>query len=146
MQYVIYDPATGKLTGARIQDLSPEDADHYIEVTDDLIYMSWNNYQANAARDGLEIAPIVQQPASVPQDVRADQFAMAAIDAGVWADIEAHFAGLPDDAAGARARVRFHRSPTVRRNCDLVATVAEALGKTSSDVDALFVAAAALNP
>lgn len=145
MRYVTFD-ANGELLGAFIQELQTSDADNYIEILDDAVYQNWTAYRANAARDGLELAPSTTVPIIVPQEVRADQFALAAIDANLWADIESYFAGLADDAAGARARVRFQRSPTVRRNCDLVAAVAAELGRTSAEVDALFVAAATLNP
>nr|WP_315401798.1 hypothetical protein [uncultured Duganella sp.] len=145
MRYVTFD-ANGELLGAFIQELQPADSDRYIEIFDDAVYQNWTAYRANAARDGLELAPVGPVPTTVPQEVRADQFALAAIDAGLWLGIEAYFADLPDDAAGARARVRFQRSPAVRRTCDLVATVAAALSKTGAEVDALFIAAAALNP
>jgi hypothetical protein len=144
MQYVIYEPSSGGLLGAYIQDLQPEHADHYIEVIDDLMYQNWTSYRANAARDGLEPAPIVIPPTPVPQEVRSDQIAIAALEAGHWDGILSYFAGLPDDAEGKRARIRFERRPTVRRDCDLVAAAADALALSSTDVDDLFIAAASL--
>jgi len=60
MNYVTYDN-TGKLTGAYEQDLHVEHADCYIEVTADQ-RASWTAFQANAARDGIELIP----PASAP--------------------------------------------------------------------------------
>ena len=57
--YVTYDE-DGNLTGYYIQVLQPEHADAYIQLPDDspCTPMTWFNYRANAARDGVElIAP-----------------------------------------------------------------------------------------
>lgn len=55
MDYVTYDDA-GKLTGGYCQDLSPAHEAGHIEVTAEQ-RENWTAYQANAARDGVELAP-----------------------------------------------------------------------------------------
>lgn len=59
MRYVTYD-TTGKLTGCYLQALHPDHADNCIQVSG-AVAREWVNYRANAARDGVELAP----PASV---------------------------------------------------------------------------------
>lgn len=66
MNYVTYD-ADGNLTGSYLQDLQPEHADCYIEVTDDQ-RMNSELYRANAARDGLELIPVT---GPTPEQIKA---------------------------------------------------------------------------
>lgn len=70
MNYVTYDQ-NGKLTGAYLQDLHPSHANNHIEVTD-AVRLNWVQYQANAARDGVELAPVVPVSLAV---IRADKSA-----------------------------------------------------------------------
>lgn len=56
MIYVTYDE-TGVLTGFYDQDLQEAHADHHIAL-DEIPEGHWTQYRANAARDGLVIAPI----------------------------------------------------------------------------------------
>jgi hypothetical protein len=58
MEYVTYDPATGNLTGSYMQDLLPEHEAFHIEVSYE-VRLNWCAYRANAARDGVELAPVV---------------------------------------------------------------------------------------
>jgi hypothetical protein len=63
MIYVTYDSA-GNLTGAYIQDLHPDHELNHIEVTQEQ-HAEWYLYRANAARDGVELAPVVA-PVAAP--------------------------------------------------------------------------------
>jgi hypothetical protein len=56
MEYVTYSP-DGKLTGGYSQALHPDHVAAHIEVTM-AQRQNWTAYQANAARDGLELAPL----------------------------------------------------------------------------------------
>jgi hypothetical protein len=56
MRYLTYDIATRALTGAFLQDLRAEHADHYIEV-DEAVYDNWHAYQLNEAADDVELVP-----------------------------------------------------------------------------------------
>lgn len=58
MNYVTYDEA-GNLTGAYIQDVLPQHQPTHIEVSPE-IYDNWTAYRANAARNGVELAPLSQ--------------------------------------------------------------------------------------
>ncbi len=141
IDYVTYDIATGDLTGSYSQELQPEHENCYIIVTE-AQRSDWTSYRANAARDGVELIPPVIAPPQIPQEVRSDQIAIASLDMGLWEQVKAYFDGLPVDAAGERARIRFRRRSTVRRDCDLVSDIATALSLTSGQVDAIFIAAA----
>lgn len=57
MNYVTYD-ADGNLTGSYQQDLHPDHAGNYIEVSDEQ-RLDWVLYRANAGRNGLELVPPV---------------------------------------------------------------------------------------
>jgi hypothetical protein len=72
MNYVIYDPTTGALTGGYLQDLTPEHEAAHIPVTAEL-RLDWCAYRANAARDGVEIAPVIMPVPTVPQYTAAIQ-------------------------------------------------------------------------
>jgi hypothetical protein len=72
MNYVTYDAATGALTGGYLQDLTPEHEAAHIPVTAD-VRLNWCAYCANAARDGVELAPVVELPPTVPQYTTAIQ-------------------------------------------------------------------------
>ncbi len=63
MRYVTFNPDTGALTGAYLQDLHATHADCHIEV-DAERYDSWTRFRANAARDALELA--AQQVLDLP--------------------------------------------------------------------------------
>lgn len=65
MKYVTFD-STGKLTGAFWQDLQPEHADAFIEVSDEQ-YSVWPLFKANADRTALEVAPA---PVPTPEQLR----------------------------------------------------------------------------
>jgi hypothetical protein len=69
--YVTYDPS-GKLTGAYLQAIQPDHEAAHIIVTD-AQRLAWVNYQANTARDGIELAPVVTHLPTVAQYTAAIQ-------------------------------------------------------------------------
>lgn len=69
MNYVTFDE-DGNLTGSYQQDLHPDHADSHIEVSDEQ-RRNWVQYQANAARNGLDLIPPKQpEPPSEAEMVK----------------------------------------------------------------------------
>lgn len=140
MDYVTYEKDTGSLTGGYSQDLQPEHADCYIQVTEDQ-RSSWVLYRANAARDGVELIPAAPPaPPPVPPQVPMLAFRLAVHEAGLYAAWEGAVGGLADAAA----YIRWSFSLTVRRDDAWMLATADALGKTAAEIDALFIAAGAI--
>ena len=112
---------TKKLVDGELIDLSPAEQAEY---------------------DARQEAPAVSL---VPESVPMLNAHLALISAGWMPGVREYLDALPG-AEGLLARTYFEKAQTVRRDHPLVQAIPTALGKTSSDVDALFVAAAALNP
>lgn len=79
----------------------------------------------------------------VPQRITARQAQLALLEAGHLAAVEAVIESLPAEVR-ARVRIEWGRATHVERGSHVTQMVATALGLTSAQVDALFVAAAAL--
>ena len=143
MIYVTYDEA-GNLTGCYTQDLHPEHAAHFLEVTPELAE-NWPRYRMNAARTGVELAPKPPAPPpTVPQRVPMLNAVLVLIDADWWEPLNAHIETLP---AKERliARAYLDRAQTMARDNALVLSIPAVLGKTEAEVDELFILAGALN-
>ena len=81
----------------------------------------------------------------VPQVVTMAQAQKALVLAGVdLAAIDAAIEAIQDDTARALAKIDWNKAATVRRDSALVASMAQALGLTSSHVNQMFITAAAL--
>lgn len=80
---------------------------------------------------------------AVPSEVTMRQARLALLGAGKLAAVDAAINGLPEPQRSA-ARIEWDYSSTVRREQPLVLGLAPALGLTSGQLDALFIAAAAL--
>jgi hypothetical protein len=68
MIYVTFDLGSGALTGAYDQELHPDHAGNYFELTEPL-EQHWTAYRMNEARDGLELLPApvpTEPPAPAP--------------------------------------------------------------------------------
>lgn len=78
-----------------------------------------------------------------PQSVTMRQARLALLDAGLLATVNAAIAGMAG-AAGDAARIEWEFSSEVQRDKTLVASMAAALGLSDAQLDALFIAAAAL--
>ena len=85
--------------------------------------------------DWVEPAPVVQ----VPQVVTMRQARLALNDAGLLATVQA---AINDGSA--EAKITWEYSSEVQRNNGLVPTMAASLGMTETQIDDLFIAAAAL--
>jgi hypothetical protein len=138
MIYVTYDQS-GSLTGYFVQELHDEHAANHIELSGEPV-PHWTSYIANAARDGLDIAPPAVHEPVVPSSIPMLNAALILIDAGYWDDVEAFVA-----AQGPVALAFLRHAQTMRRDNVLVNAWAAARGKTD-ELDGLFIAAAALNP
>jgi hypothetical protein len=89
--------------------------------------------------DGASFQPAT--PAQrVPEAVSMRQARRALLDASLLSSVESAFAGLAG-TEGDAARIDWQYATEVRRDSQLVASMAAALGLTSEQVDALFVQA-----
>lgn len=86
-------------------------------------------------------APVVP---AVPQVVTMRQARLALLGAGLLDDVEAAIDAIADGTERAAARITWDHSQEVQRTNGLVSQLAPALGLTAEQIDALFVAAAAL--
>ncbi|NML61841.1 hypothetical protein HHL21_12295 [Massilia sp. RP-1-19] len=142
MEYVTYNEA-GALTGGFSQELHASHEAAHIEVTAEQRH-NWTAYQANAARDGVELAPVVTPPPVVPQQVAMWQAREILIDDGLLDDVYAYFETITDPVAKRKAISKFDTSNTVQRNDPLVLYVIPLMGKSEAEIDQMFVRAAEL--
>ena len=141
--YVTYD-ADGNLTGAFLQELPPEHADHYIEVGSEL-RLSWPGYRANEARDGLETLPPAEPPApAVPQAVTRRQARQALLLAGLLDNVPAAIETIPDPIARRMAQIEWEDSLEFVRSRPLVVQIGAALSLDGAALDQLFITASSL--
>ena len=87
--------------------------------------------------DGVPIAP------SIPESVTMRQARLVLLGAGLLSTIDAAIAAMPTPQKEA-AQIEWEYAVDVRRDSLLVLNLAAALGLTDVQVDALFVAGAAL--
>ena len=143
MNYVTYDEA-GNLTGCYVQDLHPDHAARFLEVTPELAE-NWPRYRMNAARDGVELAPEPPAPPPVvPQRVPMLDAVLVLIEAEWWEPLNAHIDNLPPKER-LIARAYLDKAQTMARDNALVLSIPAALGKSEDEVDDLFIRAGALN-
>ena len=79
----------------------------------------------------------------IPSVVTARQARLALLQAGKLAAVAAAIAALPSPAKEA-AQIEWEYATEIRRDWPLVQTLAPVLGMSAADLDALFIAAAAL--
>lgn len=72
--------------------------------------------------------------APVPQTASAGDFVSALIDLGWYDAVDA-----AAKAAGGKALILWNRAATFERNHAIVRAIAQAIGKTEADLDALFI-------
>lgn len=137
MNYVTYNTG-GKLTGSYQQELQPEHEENHIEVTEQQ-RLEWVIYRANSARNGVEVTPVLPPVAQVPQTVTMRQARLALSAAGLLASVQTAI-----NAGSDAAKITWEYSSEVQRNNGLVPTMAASLGMTETQIDNLFIAAAAL--
>ena len=88
-------------------------------------------------------APTAQPAVIVPQRITAREASLALLEAGLLDDVDAIIEALPANVR-AQVRIEWDRATHVERGSTVMQMVATALGITGAQVDALFVAAAAL--
>ena len=88
-------------------------------------------------------APNAPPAVIVPQRITARQAQLALLEAGLLDDVEATIEALPANVR-AHVRIEWDRATHVERGSAVTQMVAAAMGLTSAQVAALFVAAAAL--
>lgn len=81
-------------------------------------------------------------PPPVPQTVSRAQGKAALIHAGLWSQITAFVAAIPDDTERALAEVALNDTQEWRRDSAFLGQAAQALGLDDAALDALFIAAA----
>lgn len=85
--------------------------------------------------------PIVN---GIPQRVTMRQAQLALLGAGKLDAVEAAIAAIPDATQRKAAQITWDKSSAVERNNGLIAALAPALGLSSGQIDALFLAASKL--
>ena len=98
---------------------------------------------ASAVPEGVEILAYVAPPVGVPAAVTMRQARLALLGAGLLPTVQAAIAALPSPQKEA-AEIEFEYAQEVQRNHGLVPAMAQALGMSESQIDDLFIAAAAL--
>jgi len=94
--------------------------------------------------DGVAVfAPVSVVPA-VPVSVSMRQAKRALLAAGLLDLADQAIAGISDDNERRAAQIDWTSATDVRRDWPLVASIAQALGLTDQQIDALFVAASQL--
>lgn len=89
------------------------------------------------------IVPYVPPPPMIPQVVTMRQARLALLGAGLLSGVDAAIAGLTEPTKSA-ALIEWEYAAVVQRGSGLVPAMATALGMTEAQIDALFIAAAAL--
>jgi len=143
--YVTFD-AAGNLTGSYFQLLHPDHADCHIPV-DEPQRLTWVNYRANEARDGLELLPVkepTEMPALVPQSVTRRQARQALLLAELLDDVEPAIAAIPDPVQRRMAQIEWEDSLEFVRTRPLVIQIGAALDLDEAALDQMFITAASL--
>ena len=100
-----------------------------------------NNVQAGWLDDGTTYTEPPTPPPTIPQSVTMRQARLALMSAGKLATVNAAIAGMAG-VQGDAARIEWEFSSEVKRNQPLVMSMGQALGLTSTQLDALFTQAA----
>ena len=142
--YVTYD-AAGNLDGAYLQSVHSDHVARHIIVPAN-VRVNWALYRANAARNGVELLPVVAPTsgANVPQSVTRRQARQALLLAGLLDSVVPAIDAIPDAMQRRLAQIEWDDSQTYERQRPLVIQIGAALGLDSAGLDALFVHAATL--
>lgn len=98
---------------------------------------------ASLVPGGEAILPYVAPPPEVPESVSMRQARRALLGAGLLSQVDAAIASLPSPQKEA-AEIDWEYAQEVERHNGLVPAMAQALGMTDAQVDALFMQAATL--
>lgn len=104
--------------------------------TDYQKYLEWVNA-------GNEATPYVEPPAPIPQTLTMRQARLALLDAGKLSSVSVAIDNLPSPQKE-RAQIEWEFSNEVQRTNGVVSAIGPLIGLSETDIDALFVAGAAL--
>lgn len=99
---------------------------------------------ASEVPQGAPILPYVAPPTPVPEAVSMRQARLALDDAGLLDGVDAAIAAIPDLRKRRKAKIDWEYAQEVQRHHGLVPVMAQALGMTEAQLDALFIAAESL--
>lgn len=111
-------------------------ADNWIEAS--------GNVNIGDLWDGESFTPAPPPAPEVPQSVTMRQGRLALLGAGLLDQVGAALAAIPDEAQRRAAQIEWEYAQTIDRQSVWVANLSGALGLTDEQLDALFIAAAAL--
>lgn len=97
----------------------------------------------DCATGATVLAEVEPMPVAVPSSVTMRQARLALLAAGLLAGVESAIAALPSPQKEA-VQIEWEYAATINRDDALVASLGAALGLTDGQVDAMFLAAAAL--
>lgn len=98
---------------------------------------------ASALPQGTPVLPFIAPPVAVPVEITMRQARLALLGAGKLTAVDAAIAAMPEPQKSA-AKIEWEYSNTVQRHNGFVSALGPALGLTDAEVDALFIAGAAL--
>ena len=85
------------------------------------------------------------EPISLPVAVSMRSLRLALIDAGLYQSVVAAINGIPDATERLKAQIWWTTSMTVYRNNPYVVAIGSAVGKTTDEIDQLFLSAQTLD-
>lgn len=121
----------------------------YIDETSEIVSVidedgkSRMSMLASEVPQGNPILPYVAPPPAVPPSVSMRQARLALLGSGLLPQVEVAIASLPSPQKEA-AQIEWEYAAVVERNAGLVPAMAQALGMTDAQLDALFIAAESL--
>lgn len=101
------------------------------------IRANWTGYEWREMT--YQTPPEIASPVIVPQVVSRAQFILALLQIGLLDEVEAAI-----DAADRATQINYKERLEFERGFPLIATMAQVMGKTDAEIDALFVLAATL--
>lgn len=115
-----------------------------ITETDDDTFASADQVWLDPRPSSGAYVETAADPTPVPSEVTMRQARLALLAAGKLDDVEAAIDALPEGVVRTAARIAWDYSSAVERNYGLVSTLGPLIGLSDEDIDALFIAAAAL--
>lgn len=94
--------------------------------------------------DGVSFSKPPAPPAPVPASVTRRQAREALLNVGLLDDVEMAIAVIKDETERRRAEIYWMDSATFERNSAMLAQIGGRIGLSDTDIDELFIAAAAL--
>lgn len=114
-----------------------------LDILENLVEATMGGKRGDRIVDG-KLVPAPEPGPVVPVSIPMLNARLTMIGAGWMTQVKAYLASLPG-VEGEQAREYFEFAQTMRRDHPLVLGIPAALGKTEAEVDALFIAAGALD-